>query len=101
MLLHDVSTSADHAAFTDAVLFPCHPQVESKFKPTVSHSLSVENFDKIWTDLRPEDSPCGTPTDPALAHSAFEGFTYIAPSFLPEAMAQLSMQAAAAKEHGA
>jgi hypothetical protein len=47
----------------------------------VAHSLSVENFDALWTAQRPEDSPCGTPTDPKL-RDAFEGFTYVAPSFL-------------------
>ncbi|WIA23180.1 hypothetical protein OEZ85_001507 [Tetradesmus obliquus] len=56
-------------------------QLESKFKPGVKCSLSVENFDKIWTEQRPVDSPCGTPTDPAYA-GAFEGFTYVAPSFM-------------------
>lgn len=58
---------------------------------------SVENFDKIWTEQRPVDSPCGTPTDP-LAAAAFEGFTYIAPSFINSSMAalQLAKEAAAA-----
>lgn len=46
---------------------------------------SVENFDKIWTEQRPVDSPCGTPTDPAYA-GAFEGFTYVAPSFMASSM---------------
>uniref|UniRef100_A0A383WMG2 AGC-kinase C-terminal domain-containing protein n=1 Tax=Tetradesmus obliquus TaxID=3088 RepID=A0A383WMG2_TETOB len=60
-------------------------QLESKFKPGVKCSLSVENFDKIWTEQRPVDSPCGTPTDPAYA-GAFEGFTYVAPSFMASSM---------------
>jgi hypothetical protein len=50
----------------------------------------VENFDKIWTEQRPVDSPCGTPTDPEAA-AAFEGFTYIAPSFINSSMAQLQL----------
>ena len=33
--------------------------------------FSVENFDKIWTDLAPEDSPCGTPPG-AHEFSAFQ-----------------------------
>ncbi|KAK9829756.1 hypothetical protein WJX72_007695 [[Myrmecia] bisecta] len=37
-------------------------RIPSPFKPTVQHVDSVENFDKMWTDLAPEDSPCGTPT---------------------------------------
>ncbi len=40
-------------------------QVPSPFKPTIQHSESVENFDKIWTDLPPHDSPCPTPRDKA------------------------------------
>lgn len=57
-------------------------EVESKFKPMVKSVLSVENFDKIWTDQPPEDSPCGTPT----ADEVFHGFSYVAPSFLAERM---------------
>lgn len=49
---------------------------------------SVENFDKIWTEQRPFDSPCSTPTDPSAA-LAFEGFTYIAPSFIHSSLANL------------
>ena len=36
-------------------------RLPSPFRPPVNHADSVENFDKIWTDLAPEDSPCGTP----------------------------------------
>eukprot|EP00878_Enallax_costatus_P016535 GHUV01017348.1.p1 GENE.GHUV01017348.1~~GHUV01017348.1.p1 ORF type:complete len:478 (+),score=209.34 GHUV01017348.1:238-1671(+) len=70
-------------------------QVESKFKPGVKCSMSVENFDKIWTDQRPVDSPCGTPTDPSAA-DAFQGSTYIAPSFLNSSMAALQQAKEAA-----
>jgi hypothetical protein len=55
---------------------------------------SVENFDKIWTEQRPVDSPCGTPTDPSYA-GAFEGFTYIAPSFMASSMEALAAAKAA------
>lgn len=61
----------------------------SSFKPAVAHSLSVENFDKIWTDQAAEDSPCGTPTDSRLS-TAFEGFTYVSPSFLTASMVALA-----------
>ncbi len=36
-------------------------EMPSPFRPSVQNSHSVENFDRIWTDLDPEDSPCGTP----------------------------------------
>eukprot|EP00775_Hariotina_reticulata_P010697 gene10697-10854_t len=75
-------------------------QLESKFKPGVKCSLSVENFDKIWTEQRPVDSPCGTPTDPEAA-AAFEGFTYIAPSFIHSSMAQLQLSRGATEAAGA
>jgi p70 ribosomal S6 kinase len=52
---------------------------------------SVENFDKIWTDQPPLDSPCGTPTDPSAA-DAFTGFTYVAPSFVTSSMAALALK---------
>jgi p70 ribosomal S6 kinase len=65
-------------------------ELESKFKPSVRSVCSVENFDKIWTDQKPVDSPCGTPTDPELL-KAFEGFTYIAPSFLTSALAGMGV----------
>jgi p70 ribosomal S6 kinase len=55
-------------------------EVQSTFKPTVKCSMSVENFDKIWTDQKPEDSPCGTPS--ASADAMFRGFTYVQPSYL-------------------
>ena len=41
--------------------------VPSPFVPTLRAHDSVENFDKIWTDLEPEDSPCGTPRRPVTA----------------------------------
>ena len=67
----------------------------SSFKPAIAHSLSVENFDKIWTEQRPEDSPCGTPTDPSL-ETAFQGFTYVSPSFLTASMVALAAKRGAA-----
>ena len=69
-------------------------RVPSSFRPAVAHSLSVENFDKMWTEQRPEDSPCGTPTDPAFG-TAFEGFTYVSPSFLTASMVAAAAAAAA------
>lgn len=60
--------------------------------PVVTVPLqSVENFDKIWTEQHPIDSPCGTPTDPAAA-DAFAGFTYVAPSFVTSSMAALALK---------
>ena len=57
-------------------------QVPSPFKPEVGREDSTENFDRIWTDLPAEDSPCGSPT----AELDFAGFTYSAPSLLAEQM---------------
>ena len=85
--------------------------VDSKFKPGVTCGLSVANFDKVlgrnkctlcrpqqlstgaevvlpvllqvWTDLAPEDSPCGTPnTGPDGVDAHFHGFTFVEPSAL-------------------
>eukprot|EP00798_Chlamydomonas_sp_ICE-L_P026807 gene26807-4401_t len=60
-------------------------EVESTFKPAVFGQSCTANFDKIWTDLRPEDSPCpspcGTPNNHGL-HSIFKDFSYVAPHFL-------------------
>jgi hypothetical protein len=49
----------------------------------------VENFDKIWTDLAPEDSPCGTPPG-AQEFSAFQVRRF---DFLPLLGSLLSMHA--------
>ena len=57
-------------------------EIVSSFKPSVKCCRSVENFDKIWTDQKPEDSPCGTPTASSIETSAFQGFSYVSPSFL-------------------
>ncbi|KAL6770959.1 S6K1 [Auxenochlorella protothecoides x Auxenochlorella symbiontica] len=59
-------------------------KVASPFLPSVSHVESVENFDRIWTDLPPQDSPCVTPRDGSLSvdDNLFVGFTYVAPSLL-------------------
>lgn len=65
-------------------------QIESKFKPKVKCSLSIENFDKIWTDQPAEDSPCGTPR--SHEHSLFKGFTYVQPSFIARALAAAQQQ---------
>ena len=59
-------------------------QVPSPFKPEVGREDSTENFDRIWTDLPAEDSPCGSPTAPSELD--FAGFTYSAPSLLAERM---------------
>ncbi|CAL5223372.1 g5877 [Coccomyxa viridis] len=66
--------------------------VSSPFRPKVGHVDSVENFDKLWTDMAPEDSPCNTP--PATDLDTFQGFTYCAPSYME------SMAAAAAMKSG-
>ena len=68
--------------------------VPSPFQPTVAGLESVENFDKIWTNLPPHDSPCITPRDGSqqLDDSMFAGFTYVAPSILAK------LQQAPAKE---
>ena len=42
----------------------------SPFRPKVGHVDSVENFDKLWTDMAPEDSPCNTP--PAADLNTFQ-----------------------------
>ncbi|KIZ00434.1 hypothetical protein MNEG_7534 [Monoraphidium neglectum] len=70
-------------------------RLPSPYKPPVAHSLSVENFDKVWTEQRPVDSPCGSPCNPAHA-GAFEGFTYVAPSFLATSRMEAALAAAAA-----
>ncbi len=36
-------------------------QVPSPYCPDVAGDTCVANFDKLWTDRTPEDSPCGTP----------------------------------------
>ena len=48
-------------------------ELPSPFVPTLRAHDSVENFDKIWTDLEPEDSPCGTPRRPVTAPTAAGG----------------------------
>jgi len=53
--------------------------VISPFRPNVSSSRSIENFDKIWTDLPPEDSPCATPDHPLLLET-FKDFSYHGPN---------------------
>lgn len=58
-------------------------QIPSPFKPNVKHVDSVENFDKIWTDLKPVDSPCGTPRA-GKDDDRFAGFSYCEPSFAEE-----------------
>lgn len=67
----------------------CHYlQVPSPYCPQVTGETCVSNFDKLWTDRTPVDSPCSTPVMSPLADSAnaaqdeFHGFTYVAPSFL-------------------
>lgn len=57
--------------------------IVSPFKPKLACHMSVENFDKIWTDLPPQDSPCSTPTKGSLEENGeFDGFSYVAPSLL-------------------
>lgn len=60
-------------------------EIPSTFKPSIQSRASVENFDKIWTDQRVEDSPCGTPKMSALVSdptAIFQGFTFTSPSYL-------------------
>lgn len=63
-------------------------KVPSPYCPQVTGETCVSNFDKLWTDRTPVDSPCSTPVMSPLADSAnaaqdeFHGFTYVAPSFL-------------------
>jgi len=62
--------------------------VPSPFRPTIKSPDSVENFDKIWTDLPAHESPCTTPQEGSSlekSHHHFEGFTYEAPSVLAQA----------------
>jgi ribosomal protein S6 kinase beta len=102
-------------------------RVASPFRPSLRQHDSVENFDRIWTDLAPEDSPVGTPREgggvggppphtpggggggggdgngaDAPPHTppgaAFDGFTYIAPGLVEEAWAKAAAAAAAAAE---
>ena len=60
----------------------------SPYCPEVMGETCVSNFDKLWTDRTPEDSPCSTPVLSPFADSTrtaddeFRGFTYVAPSFL-------------------
>ena len=60
--------------------------ISSPFKPSIQSHDSVENFDKIWTDLPPHDSPCTSPAQGTgiLDNGEFEGFTYCAPSLLAQ-----------------
>mmetsp|Transcript_14126 Transcript_14126/g.34838 ORF Transcript_14126/g.34838 Transcript_14126/m.34838 type:complete len:551 (-) Transcript_14126:1063-2715(-) len=83
-------------------------EVESKFKPEVTCARDIKNFDKLWTDQKPEESPCGTPTGAGLQNGTptssgctkedpFKGFTYVAPCFMENGiMAAMSGAAAAA-----
>lgn len=68
--------------------------IESPFRPTLRHDASVENFDTIWTDLAPEDSPAGTPRDAAgEAAGNFAGFSYCAPTSVGAAVEKARAQA--------
>eukprot|EP00200_Dunaliella_tertiolecta_P003728 CAMPEP_0202360384 /NCGR_PEP_ID=MMETSP1126-20121109/13346_1 /ASSEMBLY_ACC=CAM_ASM_000457 /TAXON_ID=3047 /ORGANISM="Dunaliella tertiolecta, Strain CCMP1320" /LENGTH=747 /DNA_ID=CAMNT_0048954081 /DNA_START=226 /DNA_END=2469 /DNA_ORIENTATION=- len=79
-------------------------ELESKFKPAVSSRTCTANFDKLWTDQPPEDSPCNSPHqgggDPC--GDFFKGFTYIAPGLLDSAVSEavLLEQSAAARAGG-
>lgn len=68
----------------------------SKFVPAVADSLSVDNFDTIWTTQPAEDSPCGTPPGAAAGADAFRGFTYVAPSLLVDSVNRMHGAGAAA-----
>jgi p70 ribosomal S6 kinase len=47
-------------------------QIISPFRPNVRSIESIDNFDKIWTDLPPTDSPCATPRESSLQDHMFE-----------------------------
>jgi p70 ribosomal S6 kinase len=75
--------------------------VESPFRPTLRHDDSVENFDRMWTDLAPEDSPAGTPRDAGgAAAGLFPGFSYVAPTSVDGALAKARAAAEAGGEAG-
>ena len=60
-------------------------ELVSPFRPKLEHHMSVENFDRIWTDLPAQDSPCTTPTTGSLGeNNEFDGFSYVAPSLLAQ-----------------
>lgn len=54
-------------------------EVPSPFKPSTQGVNSVENFDKMWTEQSPTDSPASTPTN---LDSMFHGYTYTTPNML-------------------
>lgn len=54
-------------------------EIPSPFKPSTTGVNSVENFDKMWTEQSPTDSPAGTPTN---LDSIFNGYSYCTPHML-------------------
>lgn len=54
-------------------------EIPSPFKPSTQGQHSVENFDKMWTEQSPTDSPAGTPTN---LDAIFQGYSYVAPHML-------------------
>ena len=54
-------------------------EIPSPFKPSTQGLNSVENFDKMWTEQSPTDSPAGTPTN---LESMFHGYSYCTPHML-------------------
>ncbi|GMH42467.1 hypothetical protein BSKO_10386 [Bryopsis sp. KO-2023] len=60
----------------------------SKYKPIVPNSLSIDNFEKRFTNMPAVDSPCGTPDNPSWM-IAFQGYTYTTPSLLDDVAERL------------
>ena len=52
-------------------------QVPSPFKPEVGQEDSTEIFDRVWTDLPAEDSPCCSPCSSLTSELDFACFTYM------------------------
>jgi len=91
LLVRDVEKRLGHGpegskAVMDHPFFSCinwdklqKREVPSPFKPSTQGLNSVENFDKMWTEQSPTDSPAGTPTN---LESMFHGYSYCTPHML-------------------
>ncbi|DBA96260.1 TPA: hypothetical protein ACH3X3_002445 [Trebouxia sp. C0006] len=91
LLVRDVEKRLGHGqegskAVMDHPFFSCinwnklqKREIPSPFKPSTQGLNSVENFDKMWTEQSPTDSPAGTPTN---LESMFHGYSYCTPHML-------------------
>ncbi|KAL0039247.1 hypothetical protein WJX77_012674 [Trebouxia sp. C0004] len=91
LLVRDVEKRLGHGpegskAVMDHPFFSCinwdklqRREIPSPFKPSTQGLNSVENFDKMWTEQSPTDSPAGTPTN---LESMFHGYSYCTPHML-------------------